>query len=89
LAPAVIGGLQAFDKAVGLEAPEQLRGRRRRDGCLARELGTDDVSFCDRLEREVLGRSQGRLVRCQQTLDPPARHRGDTSERCGRLLAGV
>ena len=87
LAAAVVREPLPLEQARGLEGGEQLRDRRRRDGRATRELGADNLSLADRLEHQVLGDRQRRLVPCEQAFDPAADQRRRPRERLCRLAA--
>jgi hypothetical protein len=87
LAAAVIFVTSSRDETALFKAPEQLRYRRRRDGGAARELRADDVALVDCLQREILSDCQRRVMRREQTLDPPAHERRRPHERFRRLSA--
>jgi hypothetical protein len=71
------------------ESREELRDGGRGDGGAAGELGADDLALADRLQREILGDGERRLVRGEQALDPAADQRRRADERLRRLAAVV
>src|SRR5207237_1105488 len=60
---------------------------RRRDGGAARELGADHLSVGDRLQRQILGDRQRRVVRSEHTLDPAADEWRSANELLRRLTS--
>ena len=84
---AVVLETVAREHSGSFECGEELRHGRRRDGGTAGELGSDDLAFGDRLQCQVLGDGEGRVVRREQTLDPAAHERRGADKRLGGLPA--
>jgi hypothetical protein len=87
LAAAVVLEASACEEAVLFQPGEELRDGGRRDGGTPGQLGTYDLSFLDRLQRQVLHDRERRVVRGEQALDPAADERRRPRERLRRLTA--
>ena len=72
LPAAIVLEAAAREQAVFFEGGEQLRDCRGRDGGTAGELGSEDLSLGDRLQRQVLRDGERRIVRREQPIDPAA-----------------
>lgn len=73
-----------------LECGEELGDRRRGDGRATGEPGADDLAVGDRLQGQVLGNREGRVVCGEQSLDPAADQRRRANQRlCGLPAVGV
>jgi hypothetical protein len=88
LSPAIVAEPVSRQHARVFEPGKELGDRGGRDGRAARELGAHDLPVTDRLQRQVLRNSKGRLVRSEQALDPAAHERRDADERLRGLTIG-